>query len=672
LQNIVSQHGIYKYQHLPLLARFILDGHINEFAVQQLHLSRQYDVPLLRLLSNYSDEQLLEISSESIKEILGYLANNQASEQIASSLQKWIANQMVVVDKYDIVAEDITLLSHVRSKSLKNFAARFYSDSNEALLELLSEIDDFILASNTSSANTFITILKDRIHEEEEFRSKLSNALPAFLYVYDLNEGREIHSNNKLIDILGYSAQQVKEMSADFYKCIMHPEDWTRIDALRKNSGTNGAVTSFEYRLKDIRDNNRWIRNYETNLRTADDGTRKEIIGVAFDVTGEKEITEALAKSETQLLEAQSLAHIGSFEWDITGQKSTTNTPEIYKIFELQEMEKFEKFMQYVHRDDVKKVEDELKQSFVTGNYECVYRYLRNDKEKIIWSKGVVTIDNGTPVKMVGTVQDVTTIKLIEAELKQKTIELEKSNESLQQFASVASHDLKEPLRKISIYGSKVLNVESANISEDSKAALSKILDSASRMQQMINDILQFSFIEESQQKQETNLEEVLAEVKELLSETIADKKATIISDGLPSAFVVASQIRQLFQNLISNSLKFSKANEPPVINITHSYLIDKPAAAAEKRQLQICVSDNGIGFDEEDHEKIFALFYRLHSRSKFEGSGLGLSICNKIVEKHGGKITAESQPGKGSTFKIILPKALNNVSQKANETVIS
>ena len=173
------------------------------------------------------------------------------------------------------------------------------------------------------------------------------------------------------------------------------------------------------------------------------------------------------------------------------------------------------------------------------------------------------------PIKMVGTVQDITTIKRIEEELKQKTIELEKSNESLQQFAAIASHDLKEPLRKISTYASKVLHAEKDKLAEVSFAALNKISDSTGRLQRMVDDILQFSFIDTEQQKTHVVLEEILAEVKDMLSEQILIKKAEISSDGLPPAYVIAPQIRQLFQNLLANALKFSKESVIPRITIT-------------------------------------------------------------------------------------------------------
>ena len=173
----------------------------------------------------------------------------------------------------------------------------------------------------------------------------------------------------------------------------------------------------------------------------------------------------------------------------------------------------------------------------------------------------------------------------------------------------------------------------------------------------MIDDILQFSFIDGKQQKRETDLEELLSEVKELLSETIATKKAEIITDGLPCAFVVAPQISQLFQNLIANALKFSKENTVPRITITHAFLTVSPAVSEVTSKLQICIADNGIGFDDGDSEKIFGLFYRLKNKAQYEGTGLGLSICKKIVDKHAGTITAKSKIGEGSMFIIQLPQ---------------
>ncbi|HEX8356126.1 MAG TPA: ATP-binding protein [Segetibacter sp.] len=649
--------GIYKYKHLPDLANFVLGEHVEEFCNQQLQLSRQFNVPLLKFLTGFSDAQLLELTKISVIEVLTYLANNDAENQILHSLQKWNLNRLQIVDKYDIAAEDITLLHYVRGRSLKHFAVVYYNCDIAMLYELLKEIDDFILASTTAAANTYIDNLKDQLHEEEEFRSKLSSALPGFIYVFNIQTKKQTFSNNKLQDVLGYSAEMEQELSNGFYPAIIHPADWNKTIDCRKNyTGNKGSIYSFECRVRALDDSYKWLRYYETVLKTTPDGEASEIIGVAFDISGEKAATEALAMREAQLLEAQSIASIGSFEWDMSSDRSSTSTPEIFKIFELDAMGKFEEFMEHVHPQDLARVQEALNTSFTTGLYECDYRYIKNGHEKIIWSKGVVSLVENKPVKMIGTVQDITTIKRIEAELKAKTIELERSNESLQQFAAVASHDLKEPLRKISISGSKILNAEKGKLSEVSNSALSKIFTSTSRMQRMIDDILEFSFIDADRIKQQTDLEELLMEVKEILSENISNKKATIISDGLPTAFVIASQMRQLFQNLIVNAIKFSREEEPPVIRITHSYYT--PGNAADgSRILTISVADNGVGFDETDSERLFDSFYRQHNKIQYEGTGLGLSICKKIVDKHSGSITATSKTGEGATFIITLPQ---------------
>ncbi|MHA4846689.1 PAS domain-containing sensor histidine kinase [Flavitalea antarctica] len=655
----MSNHypGVYKYKHLPILAHFILDEHIQTFAVEQLQLARQYNIPLLNFLRHLSDEAIIDIALTSLREILWYLVNNNAEEQISVSTERWLTNQLQVVGKYDIAAEDITLINHVRGKSLKSFAFKLYEDRLQ-LHELLDEIDDFILASTTVSANTYIAILKDQLRQQEEFRSKLSKAVPGFMYVRNVPNKMETFSNGKLAELLGYSTQELKRLSNNFYQAITNPDDWAKSEDCRTTfSDGTGSICSFESRVKDASGAYKWLRYYETILRKGPAGTIEEVVGVAFDVTGEKEISEALAIREAQLLEAQSIAYIGSFEWYIAGNKSTTNTPEIYRIFEMEQMEKFEQFIQHVHRDDVQKVQEAMRQSFQTGIYECVYRYLRNQKEKIIWSKGVVTMENGKPFKMVGTVQDITTIKRIEEELKRKTIQLEKSNENLQQFAAIASHDLKEPLRKISIYASRVLQLEKDKLAEMSYTALNKISDSTWRLQRMVDDILTFSFIDAEQQKTEADLEEILREVKDLLSEQIIAKKAEIISDGLPLARVIVSQMRQLFQNLLANALKFCREGEAPRITITHNYVVDKPTPSVINQNLEICIADNGIGFDDSNSEKIFHTFHRLHSKNEFEGTGLGLSVCRKIVDNHGGTIKAKSKLGEGATFVIQLPQ---------------
>ena len=247
--------------------------------------------------------------------------------------------------------------------------------------------------------------------------------------------------------------------------------------------------------------------------------------------------------------------------------------------------------------------------------------------------------------------------KNIAEELNRTNQDLKQVNEQLEQFASIASHDLKEPLRKILI-NAEMLMAQS-DLSEKGKVVVTKIQDAAERMNQMIEDILELSSISNTLGFENFSLETIFGEAIDLLEETIKEKKAIITSDCLPEGKVIVSQVRQVFLNLIANALKFSKKDIPPLITVTHWYLTDKEAEAQmlkKNKYLLIQFSDNGIGFEQEFTTKIFGVFSRLHSTKEFKGTGLGLAICKKIMETHGGKIYAESEIGEGAKFSLIFP----------------
>jgi PAS domain S-box-containing protein len=247
-------------------------------------------------------------------------------------------------------------------------------------------------------------------------------------------------------------------------------------------------------------------------------------------------------------------------------------------------------------------------------------------------------------------------------ELEQKTRELERSNQQLKEFAAVASHDLKEPVRKIAINADSIVTSEKECLSKKAEASLLKIKTAAHRMQGLIDGILAYSSLEAEVQRQVCSLEELLQGVLVTLEDRIRETNALVISKGagLPEAAVIPIQMQQLLQNLIANALKFSKEGVPPVITITSAILSKKDAAGLlpqpSDHNLQLNVTDNGIGFSAEDGDKIFGLFQRLHGRSAYEGSGLGLALCRRIAENHGGTITATSEPDNGATFTVLLP----------------
>ncbi len=371
-----------------------------------------------------------------------------------------------------------------------------------------------------------------------------------------------------------------------------------------------------------------------------------------------------LGAREAQLLEAQALTHVGNWIWDFENEKLVW-TDELYNIYGLPPQSPITntEIGKYNHPDDVEHVKQQMdRANEQDGRSDFVYRIiLKNGTIKYLHARGETQKDNsGNIVKIVGTLQDITKQKEAEQILFQKNIELQQSNTNLEEFAYIASHDLKEPLRKISILGDKLLITQKDVLNEHGKNYLTKMIDSSQRMQTMINDLLSVSTITGDRTFENCNLQLILDEVLLTLEYKIENQKAVINSDTLPEAMINVPQFRQLFQNLISNSLKFSKKNTAPEIVITHKYLTAKQVKEFDLinagKYLQIKMTDNGIGFENQYANKIFSIFKRLHSKSEYEGTGIGLSICKKIVENHNGVIFAFGKPDIGSTFTIILP----------------
>ncbi|MHA3788406.1 hybrid sensor histidine kinase/response regulator [Flavobacterium hauense] len=243
-------------------------------------------------------------------------------------------------------------------------------------------------------------------------------------------------------------------------------------------------------------------------------------------------------------------------------------------------------------------------------------------------------------------------------ELVTKNEELEFSNHELQQFAWVVSHDLKEPLRKIETF-IKIIDERYLPDNETAKDYVRRTIKSAERMSNLISDLIDYSRLSSDVMPERTDLNAILEEVLADLDYRIEEKRAVIKVDKLPMVMGVSSQLRQLFQNLISNSLKFTREGVLPEIKVTAERVEEKSFDAntsVSGNHCRITVTDNGIGFNEIYLDKIFKIFQSLNDRNAYEGTGIGLAIANKIVEKHNGIITAKSSPGNGASFIIVLP----------------
>lgn len=226
--------------------------------------------------------------------------------------------------------------------------------------------------------------------------------------------------------------------------------------------------------------------------------------------------------------------------------------------------------------------------------------------------------------------------------------ELVNSNAELEQFAYVASHDLQEPLRMVSSFLTQIEKKYADVLDEKGKTYISFAVDGARRMRQIILDLLEFSRVGRAIEEQETiNMEEMIKEVEVLLRKEIKEKNASVTTSELPVIKLYRTPLRQIFQNLISNALKYSRKDEPAKIHISVKHL---------KNQWQFAIADNGIGIDEQYFDKIFIIFQRLHNKNEYSGTGMGLAVTKKIVENLGGKIWLESTEGKGSTFYFSIP----------------
>ena len=277
--------------------------------------------------------------------------------------------------------------------------------------------------------------------------------------------------------------------------------------------------------------------------------------------------------------------------------------------------------------------------------------------------------ESGKLLMWVGTNTDIHEQKMATAIMEQKVAErtlelkeinqqLELSNHDLQQFASVASHDLKEPLRKIHMF-SQMLKDRYMKGMDEAGEYMDRIISSSERMTRLINDLLSFSRLSVDSFFEPVNVNSILDEVLSDLELAITERKAKIHVDEFPQIEGIPGQMRQIFQNIISNALKFTRKDVQPVIKIETARLKDKKFNSTVDENgnyLRIRISDNGIGFDNQFKDKIFTIFQRLHTRNEYEGTGIGLAICKKIVDKHDGIITAQSKEGQGSTFIIILP----------------
>lgn len=405
--------------------------------------------------------------------------------------------------------------------------------------------------------------------------------------------------------------------------------------------------------------------NFVYEALRENDGTISGVMVVATEVTEQVEARKKIELAEERLRLAVQSAGLGTYEVDMVNDAITT-TERFRQIWGATEAVTRADFASAIHPDDLESRAFALKQAEEKGDLSYEARVLgQNGVLRWVKVTGKYIYDgNRKPLTLIGVVQDITEQKEFAQELakqvKEKTHDLEvtnkelqRSNANLEEFAHAASHDLKEPIRKIHFFTHQLKSQLADRLEPDEVHSLGRIENSTQRMGNLIEDLLQYSHV--SQRPHETEAVDMNVKLQRVLEDLeldIAEKQAIIRVGNLPVIQGYRRQLQQLFQNLISNALKYSKAGLLPEIEISASV-----SESDDGLYDVISVRDNGIGFEKQYSEKIFQMFSRLHGKEAYSGTGVGLSIAKKVVENHSGFIRVESEPGKGSRFDVYLPR---------------
>ena len=506
--------------------------------------------------------------------------------------------------------------------------------------------------------------LTERLQQQQRRLETILNSIPGVVYeasgLPDTGTHRIDFISQHAEPLLGYSLDEWYSVD-NFWSRVVHPDDWENTLAQYRETYTERRLSPVRFRC--LTKSGDVIHAEAHNAVITDDSGRPiSTCGVVLDVTErarrQEEILRLTGLIEQQRRQlnslianvpgivfesainpqtnAQQMQFVSDYARTLLGYEpdSWKNNPDFWRTV--------------VYEEDWERTMAEAALAFEeerTGvsQFRCVHA----DGRLVDVEAYYLITQNAGQINTYGVMMDITRRKEIERALADYTEELHRSNEELQQFAYVASHDLQEPLRMVTSYLQLVEQRYADNLDDDGREFIHFAVDGATRMKTLINDLLLYSRVQRSTTEFEpVQMDDILGQVLDNLQFMIEDNAAVITHDSLPRITGNPGQMLQLLQNLLVNAMKFRR-DEPPKIHI---------GVQRQKGEWVFSVQDNGIGIESDYLERIFIIFQRLHAKDRYPGTGIGLAICKKIVEKHGGEIRVESQPGQGTTFYFTIP----------------
>ncbi|MHA4845341.1 PAS domain-containing sensor histidine kinase [Flavitalea antarctica] len=510
----------------------------------------------------------------------------------------------------------------------------------------------------------------EEIKQLKQLQLETENLLGFGVFNYDLASG-DVKWSDGIHNILEYDKDKdAPIINFPVYLAHVPQPEQEMLKTVIEKSIEAKSVFTVTYPVITNKGNRKMIST-RGKLVIGDDGVIQKVVGSMLDITQEVARQQMLEEYKQNMVEKEQFLGFGSWEEDIeTGVISWSDG--MYRLFGYDPREHAGRliindglYMLHLHHEDWMRTNNQKHEAIKHKNdfsYEVNVVTLDGITRRLQTFARVIRNEENKAIRIIGTSRDITQLRSYERNLESIVNDLNRSNKDLEEFAYIASHDLQEPLRKLSTFSERLVTRHSAEMGPEGRRYAERILAATDNMRILIENLLEFSRTARSSipfglVDLNIVLEQALSDLEILIDQT----GAIINSDRLPVIDAIPSQIQQLFSNLIGNALKFRKENEIPKIDITVDLLSN-----AEKKDYnfeenmnyyRIAVKDNGIGFEQEYANKIFQIFQRLHGKVEYPGSGVGLAICKKIAENHRGVIFANSEPDRGSVFTIILPE---------------